>query len=460
MEVQIISKENIKPASPTPQPLRNFKISVFDQLILSPYAPLIYFYPCSPNILDLDIPNKVEVLKKSLSKTLSHFYPLAGKIKDHLSIDCNDEGAFFVEARINCRLQDFFAQPDLLFLHRFLPCDNVIRTEYPVEGIYASNIQVTVFECGGIAIATCLSHKIIDGWTNRLFLKVWTAAARGCTEAPPCPNFIPYAPDLFIPAKDSWLQDLRRMWGSLTKKGKCTTRRFLFDATAVATLKYRATIGEVRIPTRVEAVSAFLWKCVMAASKARHGFQRPSVFIHLVNLRRRIPLPPALKENSIGNLLWIAAANHPGNCESDLPGLVGKLRESILKLDGHFVKKIKGEEGNSAISEYFRGITELGSRDGNECFYFVSWCKLDLYETDFGWGKPLWVSSVGLQGSAVRNFCIINETRSGDGMEAWITLDEPDMTILERDPELLSFASLDPSPLTMSSAAPRFLSHM
>ncbi|GLT45670.1 hypothetical protein SLA2020_194860 [Shorea laevis] len=40
---------------------------------------------------------------------------------------------------------------------------------------------------------------------------------------------------------------------------------------------------------------------------------------------------------------------------------------------------------------------------------------------------------------------------TGDGVEAWMNLDEEDMAILQRDPELFSFASLDPSPLVMGS---------
>lgn len=459
MEVQIISKENIKPSSPTPPHLRTFKISLFDQIILSPYAPLIYYYPPSPSTNLHDIQNRVEILKKSLSTTLTQFYPLAGKIKDHFSIDCNDEGALFVEARINCRIDEFLEKTDLLFLSRLHPCDNAIRAEYPIEGIYASNIQVTVFECGGMAISITQSHKIIDGGANRVFLKAWMAHARGCSSEAPIPNFLPYSADLFIPGTDSWLNQLRRMWGSLSKKGKCTTRRFYFDATAVAALKLKASAGKI-VPTRVEAVSAFLWKCGIAASTERYGFRRPSVFIQLMNLRGRIPLPPAVTENAIGNLFWIAAANRTENCESDLPSLVRKLREAVSEINGDFVRRITGEKGESVISDYFRRITEFGSRNGNDCFYFVSWSKLGLYETDFGWGKPVWVSSIDLDGSAVRNFCVVNETGSGDGLEAWVTLDEPEMAILERNLELLNFASLNPSPLNMSSTVPRFLSLM
>ena len=45
------------------------------------------------------------------------------------------------------------------------------------------------------------------------------------------------------------------------------------------------------------------------------------------------------------------------------------------------------------------------------------------------------------------NLVILANTRLGDGIEAWVTLDEQEMARLECNPELLTFASLDPSPL-------------
>ena len=40
------------------------------------------------------------LLKKSLSDVLVRFSPLAGRIKDKSSIDCNDEGVEFYEANV------------------------------------------------------------------------------------------------------------------------------------------------------------------------------------------------------------------------------------------------------------------------------------------------------------------------------------------------------------------------
>ena len=39
------------------------------------------------------------------------------------------------------------------------------------------------------------------------------------------------------------------------------------------------------------------------------------------------------------------------------------------------------------------------------------------------------------------------DTKSGDGIEAWVNLKEDDMATFEKNPELLAFVSLNPSPL-------------
>ncbi|XWS20856.1 hypothetical protein CRYUN_Cryun30bG0004800 [Craigia yunnanensis] len=439
MEVEIISTQYIKPSSPTPQHLKIFKLSLLDQLIPSPYAPIILFYPMDDSTSHFEIPCRLELLKKSLSNTLTRFYPLAGRIKDDLSIECNDQGAYYVEARVNCRLDEFLNQPDLLLLPRFLPCEFILKE--PTAGTYVTNIQINMFDCGGNAIGICISHKILDGDALSTFLKAWTATARDCKEVI-YPNFI--ATSLF-PTNDLWLRDSSLvMWGSLFKKGKSITRRIIFGASSIAALKAQATISGLQCPTRVEAVSAFLWKCTMAASKAKDGFQRPSLLTHLVNLRRRMAQN---MENSTGNLLWIASAKTKIENKSDLPDLVGQVREAISRVDSDLITKLGNDEGKSLISETLREIDDLVSKDGLDHFGFSSWCKFGFYEADFGWGKPVWVSSFGMENSVYMNLIILVDTQFGDGIEAWVTLDEQDMAILERDEELLKLAMFDLSPL-------------
>ncbi|XP_038713459.1 salutaridinol 7-O-acetyltransferase-like [Tripterygium wilfordii] len=264
MEAKVISKETIKPSSPKPQQLRNYKLSLLDHLIPSPYSPIVLFYHSNMDSLTIIFQHSVislDLLKKSLSKTLTRFYPLAGMINDDLSIDCSDEGAYYVETKVNCTLYHFLTSPDLLLIHRFLPCDLILKESV---GTFVSNFQVNVFECGGIAIGICISHKVLDGAALNTFIKAWFGAARGCGEAL-LPKFV--ASSLF-PASDFWLRDSSIvMWGSLFRLGKCRTRRFVFDSSAITSLK--AKVDLKFYSTRIEAVSGFLWKCLMKANMQR-----------------------------------------------------------------------------------------------------------------------------------------------------------------------------------------------
>ena len=71
-------------------------------------------------------------------------------------------------------------------------------------------------------------------------------------------------------------------------------------------------------------------------------------------------------------------------------------------------------------------------------YRFISWVNFQLYGADFGWGKPIWVSTAAL---LFKNVVIFIETSVGSGLEAWVTMDEQDMTIFEQNQELRSFVS-------------------
>ncbi|CAN0925052.1 Omega-hydroxypalmitate O-feruloyl transferase [Linum grandiflorum] len=60
----------------------------------------------------------LEVMRKSLEKVLVHYYPLAGRLtissEGKLIVDCNGDGALFVEAETGCNLEDIgdITKPD------------------------------------------------------------------------------------------------------------------------------------------------------------------------------------------------------------------------------------------------------------------------------------------------------------------------------------------------------------
>ncbi|KVG85968.1 vinorine synthase-like [Cynara cardunculus var. scolymus] len=441
MEIEIISKESIKPSSPTPHHLKTFELSLLDQLVVDPYVPIVLYYPNHNGSNVLQALERSLALKKSLSKTLTQFYPLAGTIKNGLSIDCNDVGACYAIALVRCGLNELLSHPDHQLLNGLLPFQPSF--EGSSVGARVTNVQVNIFECGGIAIGLCISHRIVDGAALRTFLEGWTNMACGAKEVV-YPNLA--APSLF-PAKDSWLRDSSMaMCGSWLKEGKCVTKRFVFDSDSIARLKAEATKNGVKNPTRVEVVSALIWKSAMAASKQITGFQKPSRLTHLVNLRRK--LSATLSKDSIGNVIWPATAKFQANYETTLHGLVNKVRESISKIDIEFVNKAQGEKGCVAMQESIKEMGEISSKGTMDNYTFTSWCKMGFYQMDFGWGVPSWVSGIIGHGSPVFiNQVTLMDTVFGEGIEAWVNLDEEEMEILQGNSELQAYASMDPSPL-------------
>ena len=52
-----------------------------------------------------------------------------------------------------------------------------------------------------------------------------------------------------------------------------------------------------------------------------------------------------------------------------------------------------------------------------------------------------------IAGCVLKNTVVMMDTRSGDGIEVFVNLEEQDMAVFESDAELLGFASFNPSAL-------------
>ncbi|EEF49593.1 conserved hypothetical protein [Ricinus communis] len=374
MEVAVISVESIRPCLPVFHQ-KPFKLCLLDQLTPTTYSPLILFYPM--NDAHLRTTQVSTQLKWSLSKTLTPFYPLSGRVKDNFIISNFYEGVPYIEARVNGHLSDFLQHPQMDLLNRFLPCQPFCQQPDPTVAQLV--VQVNIFDCGGIALGMCFSHKINDGITGT----------------------------------------------TLTANGKSEL---------------------IHNPTRVEALSAFIWRSAMKACRSISGSSRPSVLSQAVNIRRL--MKPRLSRYSIGNLVWSAIARYnPEETEIEIQELVALLRDGVTRINSEYIKAISGDEGSTGIFDHLNKLSEMSS-ENPDVFSFFSWHTFDFNDIDFGWGKPIWV---GIFGEASRNspcdsnFIILKDIGRKNEIEAWMTLDENIMAILEHDPEFLAIAALNPN---------------
>ncbi|KAI7984707.1 Stemmadenine O-acetyltransferase [Camellia lanceoleosa] len=167
---------------------------------------------------------------------------------------------------------------------------------------------------------------------------------------------------------------------------------------------------------------------------AQSGLDKSTV-THAVNVRGK--MDPPLPGTALGNIFRQAYAYTNGVVE--LGRLVGELREGIGKIDSEYLMKLKSENAYAMIMNNIKKVGELVSNKEVLFLKFTSWCKFPIFEADFGWGKPIWVSS----GSrAIKNSVMLMDSMCSDGgIEAWVTMDEESMIKFEQDPLLLSFVS-------------------
>ncbi|KAM4102172.1 hypothetical protein ACB094_05G203800 [Castanea mollissima] len=423
VEVEVFSNENIKPSSPTPTHLRYYQLSFLDQMLPPVYASSLFFYTKNDAYFKISTDSTKSfssVLKQSLSDVLTRYYPLAGRIKDNLNIDCNDEGVLFREAQVQCKLSDIVTNPNPAEFNKFLPCD--------IDGTHNLTfaVQVNYFTCGGIAIGACISHKIADGTSFIIFMKNWAATARGQTDI--YPQF--QASTLFPPT--STLPGLKPATG-MTKE-KLVLKRFVFSSVTIEALKEKyAESSDLECPlhpSRVEALSAFIWSRFVTATQENCGHKKLNLVLFAVNLRTR--MDPPLPEFFFGNIIQVATVILS---TEERIGLVGKLRAAIRKIDNEYMKKL---QDHTQHLDFLKEASEKFLKQDIVQFNFTSWCRFPIYEMDFGWGNPMWI---GKASSPFKNTTVFIDTKSGDGIEAWVNLKVEDMAKFESDPEILAYAS-------------------
>ncbi|XP_019183557.1 PREDICTED: vinorine synthase-like isoform X2 [Ipomoea nil] len=424
--------ERIRPSSPTPQNLRSHKLSLLDQLINCLYAPLLSFYNSSSGDHDQ--------LKKSLSRALSYMYPLAGRLKDGKTIDCNDEGADFVLAEVENKMSEVMQYPRMDRLRKLFPCNpypEVVDSTIPLCAV-----QVTRFSCGGSAVAICIWHGLVDAPGVYGFLRTWAAINRGQEQDyKNAGGLVVDSSTTFVPS------DLLLSLTALTDRNhimvaeKYVAKRFMFRGSTVNAIRDRYTQPEIR-PSRVEALAAFLWAAVIRATGEVDQDFKTHTLTMSVDLRKKFNPPfPMYCLGSINQVVGARWERGGDGKESSSPSavdggfLLGKVREAIRKIDDNYIKKMHVEGG------YLNQLIAISNnltvdKKHNKGLNISSWCKIPIYEVDFGWGNPRWISTV----LVLKDLAIFVDMDDG-GVEVWLGLPQGIMSNLEMDKQFLAHLS-------------------
>ncbi|XP_038905756.1 BAHD acyltransferase BIA1-like [Benincasa hispida] len=452
MELEIVSKETIKPLSSTPPELKNLPLSLFDQQAPNMYIRLLYFY----NSYNISSSHGRQLLKDSLSKALTFYYPFAGRLQDGgNSIDCNDMGAIVSEAKLRCPMSEF--------MNNFnMECEEILKLTF-FDEINDGNdqrlnpllcVQLTQFECGGEVMYVLCSHKIADFASLTNFMKDWAFIARSSGDGDP-PTLS--SPPQFNGASFFPLElDGGGGEDSRTERhdeNVVSSKRFVFEGSKIAALK-SMVCEKVENPTRVQLLTAFIYKAALSAKnsvtgvlilvciifKLYHSYVPATTLLQLINLRNRVdpPLPATLSGNIISS--FIASLTMPEQQEMELWDLVGDMKRNFEEFCKTFPTNYRAEQWGLLYKLHAKESLEKVRNPGDCTLYTCSsWCKFPVYDVDFGWGKPVWIT---VPEFPWKNMILLMDSKDGEGIEAMVSLEKKEMEVFLQNQELLSFCEL------------------
>ncbi|CAF1860859.1 unnamed protein product [Brassica napus] len=433
LEIEVMGREVIKPATPSPH--NHIQLSLLDMSIPAMYFSTIFLYKseglvtASPEIIS-------KKLKSSLSETLSRLYPLAGEIEG-VSINCNDKGAVFTQARTNLLLPEFLKTLNVDSLAELRP---KIEDGDSPSGWPLLSVGVTFFGSGsGVAVSVNVSHRICDAaslltlvtdWSDTMANKKSNVGTHQFAEA-----------TIYPPAPPHMASQSRT-----TNSIKCAMNRFVFESSKIAELKRKAASESVKMPTRVEAITSLIWKCVTKASRSNLMGPRSAVMYVAVDLRLKVP-SSVLSPDAIGNLQTAFFLKKDAQSEVEIQETVAAFRTAKEEVD----KMLKDNVQRNTLGQGL--LNMMGSqasvfKPDIDIYTTSSWLGKPFYGVDFGWGSPVWMGSATHTVYDKLVYVSLIDSKDGEGVEAWINIPAEVMSVFVHDQELLAYAVLNP-PITI-----------
>ncbi|KAK3034805.1 hypothetical protein RJ639_033710 [Escallonia herrerae] len=189
-------------------------------------------------------------------------------------LDCNDQGVEYVVAKVIVQLHDLLGQGvEAEELNQVIPCEIGAADEVS-DPLLA--IQVNIFECGGLTIGGCCSHRIGDGSTIATFIYGRAIASQGKSTAGICPSFDAAS---FFPGRGVDKLALNLPRSMKDAEFKSTTKMFAFNKKAISTL--RAMYHGPRVSS-LQLVNAILWKALIGVDPD-FGLGKP-IWTSVVNM--------------------------------------------------------------------------------------------------------------------------------------------------------------------------------
>ncbi|WVZ71733.1 hypothetical protein U9M48_020280 [Paspalum notatum var. saurae] len=307
LHVRVVSRRLVKASDSSMIMPHVLAVSNLDLVPQTMQISMFCIYPRPPTG---DFNAVVAAFEAGLPSFLDHFFPFAGRIATNPGsglpeIHCNNHGAELVVAEADVALAS---------LDYGTMTASVRRVQQPYGQDMALSVQLVSFACGGFTVAWCTNHVLVDGSALSFLVDSWSALARsGTLAADRRPNhdrssvFRPRAPPSYSDSLDEAFTplDAERQVNVLTAEQSFVERLYYVEAADVAWLREAASRDGARA-TRVQAVSAYLWKALAGVVGTADAHCRIQLWI---DGRRRLAAAPAAMSNYVGNVTTSVVRN-------------------------------------------------------------------------------------------------------------------------------------------------------
>ncbi|KAL9996704.1 putative quinate O-hydroxycinnamoyltransferase [Helianthus debilis subsp. tardiflorus] len=355
--------------------------SSLDLITANTHAKTVYFYRPNgaTNFFD------TKVMKDALSRALVSFYPLAGRFKQdkdgRVEIDCQGQGVLFLEAESDGIIDDFgdFAPTSESLKLRPMVDYSLGLGSYPLL-----TLQVTYFKCGGVSLGVGIHHRVVDGMSAVHFLNTWSDMARGIDITLP-----PFIDRTLIRARDTPqpLFEHREYHPAPTPQVPLdytkTVSIFKLTRDQLDTLKAKSKEdGNTISYSSFEILSGHILKCLCKA-QAMPDDQDAKITIPTDGRAR---FQPALPPGYFGNVIIRATAIlTAGEIQSKPTWYAASIiHDAIAKMNNDYLKSVL-----DYLERHLVHKPDVPSF--NDTIIVVSWVRLPVHNTDFGWGRPIFM---------------------------------------------------------------------
>ncbi|CAN0922436.1 Uncharacterized acetyltransferase At3g50280 [Linum grandiflorum] len=272
--VQHISEWFVRPDRPTDEMKRPMHLPPWDLLMLSVHyiqKGLLYPKPSPAAAAGFNILQFLNRLNHSLSLTLSHFYPLAGRlVTSHnpdgsfvVSLDCqNSPGARIVHAAADLTISDVLSPTYVpAVVQSFFDHDRAINHEGHTKSLLT--IQVTDL-VDGVFVGCSFNHAVGDGTS---FWNFFTALSETFQSEGKLPISRPPVIQRWFPDGHGPIIPLPAdQIPSRYESPELKERFFHFSSESISILKSKAnTQSQTKKISSFQSLSALVWRCITRA---------------------------------------------------------------------------------------------------------------------------------------------------------------------------------------------------